>query len=167
MQITTKLKHKALLEKITHRGPMAFPVLLKICLVHFLEAHDILTGVKFNSLRTPVENLPVNSEDGVDTCGIGNEFRVLSLRKFDEVLEPSAFEVIKSDRCYSNDTSACYAMSSRNRGVALIINIVNFDLKRDRPREGALVDKRDLINLFRGLGFIVYYYQDITKIVST
>lgn len=167
MQITPKLKHKALLEKITHRGPTAFKVLLKICLDHFLDAHDILNGDKFTG--TSNQNLHVvRSEDGVDTCGIGNEInRVLRLAKFDEYLEPSDFEVVQSDRCYSTDTSACYSMSSRRRGVAFIINIVNFDLKRDKPREGAIVDKRDLINLFQGLGFVVFYYQDITKIVST
>lgn len=154
-----------MLEKITHRGPTAFSVLLKICFDHFLDAHDILTGDKFNRTSNA---LLVRSEDGVDTCGPGIELnRVLSLEKFNEDLLPSEFEVIKSDRCYSTDTSACYSMTSRQRGVAFIINIVNFDLKRDKPREGAIVDKRDLINLFRGLGFIVYYYQDITKIVST
>lgn len=166
MHITTKMKHKALLEKITHRGPLAFTVLKKICLDHFLEAHDILTGEKFNG--TSNHKLNVKSEDGVDTCGIGIELnRVLSLAKFDEDLEASEFEVVQSDRCYSSDTNACYSMSSPRRGVAFIINIVNFDLKRGEPREGAIVDKRDLINLFRGLGFIVFYYQDITKIVST
>lgn len=160
------MKHKALLEKITHRGPTAFAVLLRICFEHFLDAHDILIGDKFT--RTSNQNLQVRSEDGVDTCGIRNELNsALNLAIFDEDLDPSEFEVVKSDRCYSTDTSACYSMDSRRRGIAFIINIVNFDLKRDKPREGAIVDKRDLINLFRGLGFIVYYYQDITKIVST
>lgn len=151
-----------MLEKITHRGPTAFAVLLNICEANFIEAHDILT-----SFHPNVKYIrPVKIENGIDTCGNINPLRVLRLAEFDEIIEPSAFEVVQSDRCYSTDTTACYSMHSNSRGVAFIINIVNFDLKKKERREGALVDKRDLINLFRGLGFIVYYYEDITKVVS-
>lgn len=155
-----------MLEKITHRGPTAFKVLLNICEANFIDAYDILTG--FHRNEKYIKAPPVGSEDGIDTCGKGNERnRTLTLAEFNENIEPSAFEVVRSDRCYSTDTAACYSMSSNYRGVAFIINIVNFDLKKKERREGALVDKRDLINLFRGLGFIVFYYEDITKVVRS
>lgn len=130
-----------------------------------MDAHDILTGFHRNEKYIKIR--PITTEDGIDTCGKGNEKnRVLILKEFNENIEKSSFEVIKADRCYSTDTTACYSMSSPYRGVAFIINIVNFDLKKNERREGAHVDKRDLINLFRGLGFVVYYYEDITKVVS-
>lgn len=130
-----------------------------------MDAHDILTG--FHRTEKYIKNRIVESQNGIDTCGKGTDKnRVLLLTEFTEDIEPSAFEVVASDRCYSTDTATCYSMSSKYRGVAFIINIVNFDLKKEDRREGALVDKRDLINLFHGLGFIVYYYEDITKVVG-
>lgn len=127
-----------------------------------MDAHDILTGFH------PLHSRNVKNADGIDTSGRGRNLknRVLTLAEFNEKIEPSAFEVVKSDRCYSTDTTTCYTMSSKYRGVAFIINIVNFDLKKSERREGALKDKIDLINLFHSLGFIVYYYEDITKVVS-
>lgn len=127
-----------------------------------MDAHDILTGFH------PVHIRNVKGADAINTSGRVRNLknRVLTLTEFNENIEPSAFEVVKSDHCYSTDTTTCYTMSSKYRGVAFIINIVNFDLKKKERREGALKDKIDLINLFHSLGFIVYYYEDITKVVS-
>lgn len=56
-----------------------------------------------------------------------------------------------------------YSMKSKNRGVFFLVNIINFDESREKHRAGAESDHDNLISLFRELGFMVFYYQDITR----
>uniref|UniRef100_A0A2M4CSE3 Putative caspase-1 n=1 Tax=Anopheles darlingi TaxID=43151 RepID=A0A2M4CSE3_ANODA len=56
-----------------------------------------------------------------------------------------------------------YSMKSRNRGVAFIVNVIDFVKNVHAKRNGADIDGRNLISLFQQLGFVVFYYENITK----
>ncbi|XP_058123623.1 caspase Dronc-like [Anopheles ziemanni] len=56
-----------------------------------------------------------------------------------------------------------YPMTSRNRGVAFIVNIISFVNKDYTERRGAKIDGQNLISLFQQLGFKVFYYETLTK----
>lgn len=75
--------------------------------------------------------------------------------------------VRKSDRFHtsvSNDIET-FSMQSRNRGVFFLVNMINFE-EEHNERQGALVDKNNLISLYRQMGFTCFYYEDITESVS-
>lgn len=62
----------------------------------------------------------------------------------------------------SSDENGIYKMSSNPRGQVLIINNQNFG-GWYKDREGAHVDSKNLMNLFKGLGFYVRSYRNLSK----
>lgn len=90
------------------------------------------------------------------------------------VLEPYTKEInsrkqilVKSSTMfYQSGKISTYDMKSQNRGVLFLVNIINFDKRPTRIRNGASVDRDNLISLFRQMGFLTFYYEDITKAVS-
>lgn len=91
----------------------------------------------------------------------------LQLELFTKEVAPSklAIKVIKSKKFHTHKTLDTYDMRSRHRGVFFLVNIINFH--RKDPRNGASVDRDNLITLFRGMEFEIFYYEDITSLVST
>ena len=82
--------------------------------------------------------------------------------------DPTSFINTKMEVKRSNDFGKhpklpVYSMKSKNRGVFFLVNIINFDESREKHRAGAESDHDNLISLFRELGFIIFYYQDITR----
>lgn len=75
-----------------------------------------------------------------------------------------AIDVKKSKKYHTHKTLATYDMRSRHRGVFFLVNIINFHKKE--PRNGASVDRDNLITLFRGMEFDIFYNEDITSGVS-
>lgn len=75
-----------------------------------------------------------------------------------------AINVMKSKKYHTHKTLATYDMKSRHRGVFFLVNIINFHKKE--PRNGASVDRDNLITLFRGMEFEIFYNEDITSVVS-
>ena len=59
-----------------------------------------------------------------------------------------------------------YTMSSRPRGHCIIMNIMNYENKPERERDGSEVDVEMLGRLFGQLDFEVEHWDDLTKDVS-
>lgn len=96
---------------------------------------------------------------------IANE-RIVKLELFTKEVQPTklAINVAKSKKYHTHKTLATYDMKSRHRGVFFLVNIINFHNKE--PRNGASVDRDNLITLFRGLEFKIFYNEDVTSGVS-
>lgn len=92
--------------------------------------------------------------------------RNMKLELFTKEVRPTklAINVTKSKKYHTHKTLATYDMKSRHRGVFFLVNIINFH-KQD-PRNGADVDRDNLITLFRGMEFQIFYNEDITSVVS-
>lgn len=158
------------------RGPDAFATLLQLCEREFPAAVRFLDNEV--SLRKGPPARPIASAvsappklphihittDRTDTPGQ----RLLA--EFTDALPPAtAFDHVRHSTEFHgnrpNDIS-CYPMHSPNRGVALLVNIINFQSRPGEPRNGAEVDKVNLVQLFRQMGFKVMYYEDLTAGVS-
>ena len=75
--------------------------------------------------------------------------------------------VIPARECKSPDDRT-YQMVKKQRGVCLIVSIEEFDAPSDgapahEPREGAEVDRENLKELFRQLGFMPIVIKNGTK----
>lgn len=57
-------------------------------------------------------------------------------------------------------------MGSRPKGLALIINIWRFQGNVHPLREGADVDSKNLMELFKQLGYETELHEDLTRAVS-
>lgn len=92
--------------------------------------------------------------------------RNVKLELFTGEVQPTklAINVTKSKKYHTHKTLATYDMRSRHRGVFFLVNIINFHNKE--PRNGASVDRDNLITLFRGMEFKIFYNEDITSGVS-
>lgn len=95
-----------------------------------------------------------------------NAERNVKLELFTQEVAPTklAINVTKSKKYHTHKTLATYDMKSRHRGVFFLVNIINFHKKE--PRNGASVDRDNLIALFRGMEFKIFYNEDITSVVS-
>ena len=89
------------------------------------------------------------------------------LQVYPDIL-PTTFSVKLSTRpAETHPKVPAYPMKGRNRGVAFIVNVITFLKKVHPTRNGADIDGRNLISVFQQLGFVVFYYEDITMGVST
>lgn len=92
----------------------------------------------------------------------------LKLAEYELPVYPKrAFTVRKSTRFHGvvgGEMVPAYQMHSRNRGVLFLVNIINF--KNKGKRNGADADRDNFIELFRQMGFKIFYYEDLTKDVS-
>lgn len=89
--------------------------------------------------------------------------RNVKLELFTGEVQPTklAISVTKSKKYHTHKTLATYDMRSRHRGVFFLVNIINFHNRE--PRNGASVDRDNLITLFRGMEFKIFYNEDITS----
>lgn len=151
----TKLSR--LLTKITKRGPEAFDVLSQICYGQFIAAYRILHPTKrylyaMNSTVERPKNLPSTSYNSTH--------RVLELKPFEGDVQPTFPLVVKHSReFHAHPKVSVYHMHSKHRGVLFLVNIINF--KQTPKRAGADADRNNLICLFRQMGFVIFYYEDI------
>lgn len=162
----------ALWRKIPKRGPKAYDKLLEICSENYPQAYIILNKAiarnlgQMTSVSQSRENYAQLDEPDM------KDGMCLSVAK-KEPLEVAEFKpysgklvnhlnltVKKSTKIHVNPKLKVYKMSSRNRGVLFLINIINFR-KKEFNRKGANNDRDNLIYLFTELGFIIYYFEDI------
>lgn len=178
-------RHKKLFEKITKRGPKAFETLLYICQQKFPNAYLILKpSSNANRMHPTLNPQRVRSvscnvapkvysfrgsgdvEDGkannLAEQALAEESKCM-LQLYPDILPTSSFSVKRTEGpLESHPKVPAYPMKSRNRGVAFIVNVITF-LKDVHPkRNGADIDGQNLISLFQQLGFVVFYYEDIT-----
>uniref|UniRef100_A0A2M4AQU3 Putative caspase-1 n=1 Tax=Anopheles triannulatus TaxID=58253 RepID=A0A2M4AQU3_9DIPT len=76
---------------------------------------------------------------------------------------PSSMDTTFDAQRGQNVKVPSYSMKSRNRGVAFIVNVIDFVKNVHPKRNGADIDGRNLISIFQQLGFVVFYYENITK----
>lgn len=77
------------------------------------------------------------------------------------ISEKDTLIVNKSRKLHTHPKIPVYSLrSGKNKGVLFFVNIINF-LSPWKRRIGAEGD-RDLIWVFRQLGFVVFYYEDVT-----
>lgn len=89
--------------------------------------------------------------------------------RIDEYIErlPPTIQIeIQSATAFGDGNKiSAYPMNTRVRGILLFINIVRFVDDED-IRYGANHDRKNLIHLFRELGFQTFYYENLTSQVS-
>lgn len=159
MEESEAVKHRRLLEKITKRGPEAFDKLLQICNESgYQEAHKILkpTGTYnangFHSIRdSTTESNPQIQE--VD----------IRLEPYTEQTNPLYTVNVEKSTVINSNRITCYNMYSAKRGVFFFVNNTSIG---QTERRTAHMDKDYLISLFRGLGFTIFYYENITLKVN-
>lgn len=154
MEESEEIKHRKLFEKITKRGPEAFDKLLMVCNESgYQEAHKILkpTGsyTECHSIRdSTTENRPRIQE-----------YMDVRLEPYTEPINAQyTVNVVNSTSINSHPIIQCYNMYSQKRGVFFFVNNTSIG---DSERVTANMDKNYLISLFRGLGFTIFYYENI------
>lgn len=204
------MRHRKLLEKITHRGPQAYQKFLKILNVSFPDAHSILekkysgldrslrlckfepgspcdtrppqqvelsaatiplpqveTVVQLQNAGTeviiPNRIIPALSYDKCQPIDVGGG---LKLEYYTKEITPKRNIAVKlADKFHTSGKISTYDMKSSKRGILFLVNIIKFDKHPEKTRNGATVDRDNLISLFRQMHFEVMYYEDITKAV--
>lgn len=58
-------------------------------------------------------------------------------------------------------------MRSQKRGALILVNNINFMNRPWRRRNGAEIDRDNLVHLFRQMGFFVCVKEDMKRYVST
>lgn len=158
MEESEEIKHRRLLEKITKRGPEAFDKLLLICNeCGYQEAHRILKPTasysEYHSIRDSTTESTRQVEENMD----------IRLEPYTEQTNPLyTVNVEKSDVINSHKITV-YSMCSEKRGVFFFVN--NTSIGKSE-RNTAHMDKDYLISLFRGLGYTIFYYENISLKVN-
>lgn len=174
-------RHRFLFEKITCRGPNAYDTLMNILSSSFPDALPILQDANLPLLPGQEDCLITNLELvrscfpflGSDTTrsqqsdddGDYEPAEKLELTEFTGILPHVSITVQKSDKIHYSPAIGTYTMESTNRGVAFIANIINF--KSVPERKGAKIDRDNFVTLLKQMGFLVYYYEDLTRAVSS
>lgn len=184
-------RHTLLFEKITRRGPNAYSILLKICREHFAdaallletetlssmgygviaisEARNSANTAQSNSNQITNNNISASHMDGSNTSRLPKR-KVPKLEPYTLAVKSKLNLVVKKSTKFHKHPkygdSSTYSMQSRHRGVFFLVNIINFELKPEKKRNGADIDRDNLITLFRGMEFEIFYYENITAEVS-
>ncbi|XP_030570043.1 caspase Dronc [Drosophila novamexicana] len=168
--------------KITKRGPTAYAELMAILRsLGYSEALRILeemdpqgSEIPFLSLSRMHSN---KSTDIVDTClsdppvempSVSNVSAIHNdadgpLVPFEEPVQGKQRIVVKSTRIHTDDITGTYPMKSQhNRGVLLIVNIIDFS-NPGLKRKGAEGDGDSLIDIFRQIGFKIFSYKNLDQ----
>ncbi|XP_058128138.1 caspase Dronc-like isoform X2 [Anopheles coustani] len=176
-------RHKLMFEKITRRGPKAFNTLLDICQRNFPKAyaelnpssndqqmHSTLNPQRIRSVSCNVAPKPFLIRGALEIVDGKNynfaaesvpEESKCTLQVHEDIL-PSFSVTLSSGPTTTHPKVPAYPMKSRNRGVAFIVNVITFVKDVHGKRNGADIDGQNLISLFQQLGFVVFYYENIT-----
>lgn len=175
LKSTERERHQELFIKLTKRGPDAYKTLVAICDHDFVNASRILRefeSLKQNrDIRDPVtlrpRHRPITSSSNNNNNRRNQDVVAnIELEVFTAECIPISFtEVIKSTKFHQTDMQ-CYPMQTQNRGFAFIVNILDFS-SASPPRNGGDKDKVNLVALFRQMGFVVMYFENITSAVSS
>lgn len=182
-----------LIEKIIHRGPTAYKIFERILKELFPHAAEALTNTpqdvsirsrlnraqsnngipnEMNNIRVPtpqpVITVRQSSPTQLSQTAEAKKKDRIELKEYTEPVRPTINVSFKySTKIHGqNDCSkvGVYPMNSKNRGIFIMVNNVSF--ASNRYRNGALVDRDNLIHLFRKMHFKVFYYEDLFRDVS-
>lgn len=186
-----KERHKRLFRKITERGPTAFGKLSDICKEcgfsfayqvlnpSSYSGHEIDLGVKKLETTSNKENRPPR-RTGITELPVPNIFdkvhkvvtredkpqQVIKLQPYTEDVK-SIFSVKKAKKILKHASDdiplGTYEMHSNHRGILFLVNIIEFHNNAEERRNGANIDKDSLIDVFRQMGFKVFYYENLRR----
>lgn len=182
-----------LIEKITRRGPTAYKIFERILKEIFPNAAEVLTNTpqdvsirsrlnraqsnngttnETNNNRVPMPQPVITVQQTTpaepsQTAEAKKKDRI-ELTEYTDSIAPTVNVPFKySTKIHGEDDCSkvgVYPMNSKNRGIFVMVNNVCF--ASHRYRNGALVDRENLIHLFRKMKFKVFYYEDLVKDVS-
>lgn len=152
-----------MLKKLTQRGPKAYDLLVDIFKdLNYAEAHQILRPSPYGCDEVDL-SIKVRS-DG--SC-FGKEEKDVPRVKLEPYTQPvprSKYNLKKATSIKIHDTLQTYTMKTRQRGVLFLVNMIDFPaLGKFTKREGAWVDKNNMIDLFRQMGFTIFYYENLHR----
>lgn len=116
------------------------------------------------SSATPQQDMPQTSQS---TRSVSVSSRIELTEFTDEVFPNMQINVKLSDRIHGDPTAkiGTYSMKGRDRGVFILVNNIHF--RNKNRRNGAEVDRDNLVTLFRQMGFKILLYEDLCKGVSS
>ncbi|KAH8349661.1 hypothetical protein KR084_003741 [Drosophila pseudotakahashii] len=76
--------------------------------------------------------------------------------------QPAVREIQKSVKIHTDEIVGAYRMKSRNRGVLLLVNIMDFPDPQSK-RSGAETDSKSLEHLFEGMDFKVCSHDNLSQ----
>lgn len=170
-----------LLTKLTKRGPQAFAALKVICWDHYQGAFKILYPTYLNagewspagnSMTGRIPELLNFTHPRPNTNHLLSDHdkaspplrKAVELKPYEEEVSPDKKlpPFMHSNRIHLHPMVSAYPMRSKHRGVLFFVNIINFPTTHGTDkRNGADMDRRNLIWAFRQMGFIIFYYEDI------
>lgn len=168
---------RRLLEKLTRRGPDAFEAFKLMCHTNFQDAAKLIdpkcvhAGEDHNAGGSMTKGEPYllhQIDPSIMPNGHtlpGNLRQPLELRPYEEEVYPDKKlpQFLLSNRIHLHPMVTAYHMRSKHRGVLFFVNIINFPDGVNGPevRNGAHMDRNNLIWVFRQMGFVIFYYEDI------
>lgn len=169
-------RHHELFIKITKRGPKAYNVLLDICKeLGYQEAYKFLKpsaySGKFTDIKRNKEKLRQDIQKSQPTIPSiiltrpSTTDGPIELRPYEEPVPlKHNVEMCKEPLQYMKEhiPIETYPMTSKVRGILFLVNIIDFPEKSKR-RQGANIDKENLINLFRQMNFKIFYYENLYR----
>ncbi|KAL5282783.1 CASPL2 family protein [Megaselia abdita] len=172
-------RHKALLKKITQRGPDAYAILLQILKDNkfnsALEKLNDTQSIRNNWNNTNSNNIinnniprsvaprrPSTSSSLKPSSRKENGSLHLNLVAESITPEESIYQRPKVNGITKPKIEQ-YLMNKRKKGVLLLVNITKFECDVERERRGAQYDTTNLVDLFGKLDFDIFKYEDITK----
>lgn len=112
---------------------------------------------------TPQQDIPQTSQS---TRSVSVSSRIELTEYTEEVFPNMHINVKLSDRIHGDPIAkiSTYPMKGRDRGVFILVNNIHF--RNKNRRNGAEVDRDNLVTLFRQMGFKILLYEDLCKDVS-
>lgn len=151
------------------RGPQAFGKL--VAALHETGQHYLANSLDPTSNVAPrrhavpfqlpsnVDESPLNVEE-IRNLGQENAGGTINIST-----EPTKIDVVGSTRLYDdpkNSNVPIYSTHSKNKGIAFIINNINYNNNLQPECKGADVDSRNLRELFFQMGFKVELHNNLT-----
>lgn len=127
--------------------------------------------LQLQTLNIPNSQLPQasNLADGA-VQSLTNRNGKIDLIEYTGETVPNMNITVKcSTKIHINDKSnvKTYSMNSKNRGIFVLVNNIDFpNKKNEKRRNGADVDRDNLVHLFRQMNYKVYLHENLTKDVS-
>ncbi|XP_017843227.1 caspase Dronc [Drosophila busckii] len=173
--------HRNFFKKITKRGPTAYDDLKEILQqLGFRSALRILQNVDDDSnddFQSCTRIKRLSSKDIVDNCAnsqpddqtattesrLPYKYTNGPLTPFTEPIDGPKRHVVQAEEIHTDQNLGTYSMQSEhNRGVLLVVNIIDFTLAT-RRRNGAEKDGNSLIDIFRQMGFTIFSYENLKQ----
>jgi hypothetical protein len=114
-----------------------------------------------NNLRDSPDSTSTNNDGGC--LGKQKTHTLTPYTKKTSFQFNSNFEVKRAPNFGDHPKLMKYHMKSKKRGVFFFVNIIEFQSEKSKNRNGAEMDRENLVTLFREMNFTIFYYEDLTR----